>query len=182
MSERGRHMTSASGMSHGVPGHPLLCSPYSGSKIDISGIPPTHPPENQGTRKSVPQTPVLHITPPIFQSTPPHPFFNSPYQGGDLDITGGAIPSWPEPQPVTSSAVLTAVLHIAPPIQHIGAHHRQQPAFRVSDRSGTLQAAFNSLEFEGIEGSRGVQRRARPRGFARGHAQHFDKLSVTTTN
>ena len=136
------------GLKGGVP-QGQVCSPYSGSRIDISGTPATYPPENQGTQKSVPQTPVLHITPSIFQSTPPHPFFSSPYRGEDLDITGGSISSWPEPQPVTSSGVRTAVLHIASLIQHIGAHHRQQPAFRVSDRSGTPQAGNPAEEYSG---------------------------------
>jgi len=112
------------------------CSPYSGSGIDISVPGPAHLPENQGIQKPSHQPPLLHIPPLIFQNTPPQPSFNSPYRGGDLDITGGSIFAWPEPQPITTSAARTPVLHIASPIQHIGAHHRQRPASRVRDSSG----------------------------------------------
>lgn len=122
-------------------------SPYPGCPIDISGEALTYPPDNQKTQTIPSLPPLLHIPTPICQNTPPHPSFNSPYQGADLDITGGAISSRSEPQPITSSAVRTAVLHIVPPSQHIGAHHRQQSAFRVSDRSGTPQAGDPAEEY-----------------------------------
>jgi len=136
MSEWCGHMATVSGMDHGAPDHTLRCSPYPGSGIDISVPGPTHLPENQGIQKTSHQPPLLHIPPLVFQNTPPQPSFNSPYRGGDLDITGESIFAWPEPQPITTSAVRTAVLHIASPIQHIGAHHRQRPALRVRDSSG----------------------------------------------
>jgi len=130
-----------------------VCSPYPGSGIDISGMPPMHPSETQWAQKSSPNTPVLHITPLIFQNTLPPPSFNSPNQGGNLDINGGVISSPTEPQQVTSSAVHTAVLHIVSETQNIGAHRRQHPALRVRDRSG--KPAFNSLESVAIGNTAG---------------------------
>ena len=142
MSEWCRHMTIGS-ITHPRAPDPSRCSPYPGSGIDISGAFPAHLLGNQGTQESFQPPPLLHIAPPIFQNTPPHPSFNSPYRGGDVDITGGAIFSWLEPQPVTSSTVRTAVLHIASPIPHIGAHHRQ-PALRVRDSSPGSGPGVNS--------------------------------------
>ena len=133
-------------------------SPYPGCGIDISGKAAAYPTETQEAQSTTLQTPLLHIAPQIVQNTPPYPSFNSPYRGGDFDITGGAIFSWPEPQPVTSSAVRTAVLHIASPIQHIGAHHRQ-PALRVRDSSGKPG---------GLSSGRGLEANSPTRGFARG--------------
>jgi hypothetical protein len=122
-----------------------VCSPYPGCSIDISGEALTYLLDNQESQTLPSLPPLLHIPSPICQNTLPHPSFNSPYQGGDLDITGGAISSRPEPQPITSSAVRTAVLH-------------KRLAFRVSDRSGTPQAGNPAEEYSGErdpEASRG---------------------------
>ena len=162
MNEWCRHMTIGWGSHHPAPVR-SLCSPYPGSGIDISKRSLAHLPENQGTQEAPPKFPLLHITPPICQNTPPRPFFNSPYQGGDLDITGGAIPSRSEPQPITSSAVRTAILHIASPTQHYGAHRRQRSAFRVSDRSGTPQGCNQPEEYSGERDPRRIWPRDTPK-------------------
>lgn len=125
------------------------CSPYQGPGIDISWTPSPYPPECQATTEMPPKSSLLHIPPSISPNSPSLPSFLSPYPGGDLDINGGTILNRTEPQPVTSSTVRTAVHHIAPPTQHTGAHHRQQPAPRGSDRSGTPQAGNPAEEYSG---------------------------------
>ncbi len=157
-----RHMTMGWGVHHNAPSL-VWCSPYPGFGIDISKMSSAHLPDNQGTQRISCGLPVLHIPTPISQNTPPHPSFNSPYQGGDLDITGGTIPSRAEPQAVTASAVRTAVLHIVSPTQPIGADLRQQPAFRVSDRSGTPQAGNPAEEYSGERDPRRIWPRGTPK-------------------
>ena len=132
-----------------------ICSVYPRSRIDIFGTPATHPPENQGTGKSAPETPLLHIPTLIFQNAPPLLHFS--ISGGNVDITGGTISSRSELQQVTSYAVRTAVLHIKSPTQHIGA-----PAFRVSDRSGTPQAGNPAEEYSGERDPRRIWPRGTP--------------------
>jgi len=120
-------------------------SPYLGSGIDISGTAPADSPENQEVQSTTLVPPLLHISPQICQNTLSadprnpllHPPSNSPYQGGDLDITGRSNFNWLEPQPITSSGVPTAVLHITAPIEHISA-----PGVRVRDRSGSPTRGF----------------------------------------
>jgi hypothetical protein len=82
----------------------------------------------------------------------------SPYPGSKIDISGVAISNRPEPQPVTSSAVHTAVLHITSATEHIGA-----PAFRVSDRSGTPQAGNPAEEYSGERDPRRIWPRGTPK-------------------
>lgn len=135
MNERCQHMPIRWELHQWAPVH-AWCSPYQGPGIDISRTLPAHLPVYQRVKEHTPKSSLLHIPASISQPLPSRPSFISSYQGGDLDITGGSISRWSEPQPVTSSVVRTAVHYIAPPTQHTGAHHRQQPALRVRDRSG----------------------------------------------
>jgi hypothetical protein len=148
MNERCQHMPIRWELHQPAPVH-TCCSPYQGPRIDIFRAPPAHLTEYQSIKEHTSKSSLLHIPPSISQNTSSRPSFNSPYRGRDLDITGGTILKLPESQSFTSSAVHTTVLHIAPPTQHTGAHRRQQPAFRVSDRSGTPQAGNPAEEYSG---------------------------------
>jgi len=130
MSERLPLMSIGARSQHGAL-IPSRCSPYPGSGIDISDIALTKGLVYQQVSKQDTHHPLLHITPPIFQYSRPHPFLHSPYRAGNLDINGGAISVSPDSQPVISSSAYTAVLHTTQRMQHI-----HVIALRVRDRSG----------------------------------------------
>ncbi len=145
MGERNLHMTNVSKKGKRAPGHVAPCSPYLVSEIDIFELSISHLVENQDTDRDTFQSSLLHIPllilPNTLRADPRSPLLypcsNSPYHGGDLDITGESISTSSDPQLVTFSTAHTAVLHIPSQFHHIGAHHhRKQLAFRVRDSSG----------------------------------------------